>query len=68
MNNLKEKKYFSVLHSGCGGEIVLVAHEKNDAVLACKKCLQTWYTSTNVIPFPQRLSIGDDMYINERKQ
>lgn len=60
----KKPTYASVLHQNCGGEVVLVAAAKNDAVLACKKCFGTWDTSTNFIPFPQKMSIGDDMYIN----
>lgn len=60
---IKEKFYTQVLHKLCGGEIILVASDKNDAVLCCKECKQTWDTSTNQIPFPQQMSIGEDMYI-----
>lgn len=36
-NNMKKKKYVSVLHNKCGGEVVLVG-DKKEMKLACKKC------------------------------
>ena len=58
-----KKTYNSVLHKNCGGEIVMVASDLSDAVLACNKCKQVWETSSNVIPFPQKMEVGEDMYI-----
>ena len=54
--------YRSVLHKNCGGEIVFIAKDKNDAMLACKKCKQIWEMST---PFIKKTSIASDMYIIE---
>jgi len=59
----QNRVYRSVLHNDCGGEIVLVASGSNDAVLCCRSCKQTWETSTNYVPFPQVMSVGEDMYI-----
>jgi len=59
----KEKPYNSVLHKNCGGEIVLVANDLSNAILACNKCKQNWETSSNAIPFPQKMAVGEDMYI-----
>lgn len=35
---MSKKKYRSVLHKDCGGEIVLIAADSKNTKLSCKRC------------------------------
>jgi len=66
MNNAAEKKeYRSVLHTGCGGELVLAAEKSGDAVFVCRKCIDVWEIDvwgTDMFKF----KIGNDMEVWDR--